>query len=88
MAEVYVKHKKTYFLVKMAEFFCNAWLICLIVLLAMDIVACLAGARAATRYSKGFFSYDSLTFFATCVFFLLCRHLCKLICKKLEHHTP
>lgn len=85
MAEVYVKHKKTYFLVKMAEFFCNAWLICLIVLLAIDVIAWLSGET--NRFSEGFLSYNSLAFFATCIFFLLCRHLCKLICKKLEHHV-
>lgn len=85
MAEIYVKHKKTYFLVKLAEFFCNAWLICLILLLALDILAWFSGMK--NRFSDGVLSYDSLAFFATCIFFLLCRYLCKLICKKLEHHT-
>ena len=85
MAEVYVKHKKTYFLVKMAEFFCNAWLVILVLLTLLDIYDYIDGGDH--RYAEGLFHPKAMGFLLTVVFFILCRYLCKYLCKKLVHHA-
>ncbi|WP_300774881.1 hypothetical protein [uncultured Desulfovibrio sp.] len=84
MAEIYVKHKKTYFLVKMVALFVNVWLVICALLTVLDLCVYLYGGHH--RYAEGILHPKAIGFLLAVVFLLILRYLCKFFCKKLEHH--
>lgn len=84
MAGIYVKHKKTYFLVK----FCGCWiyfgLFSLGVVFVLSLIAELFGTPS-TIFSEPFSSSGGRGFWGLSAFALICLTGYKFICKKLEH---
>ena len=81
MAEIYVKHKKTYLLVKVIGFFIYLNLFFAGALFVLhDVIGFFAGFGMFTNFTT-----KDAKFIAGCVFLISLLYLCKKISKKLEH---
>ncbi|WP_296303786.1 hypothetical protein [uncultured Desulfovibrio sp.] len=84
MAEIYVKHKKTYVLVKFCGFWIYFWLFSLGVVFVLSLLSELSGSTTSI-FSEPFSSSRGRSFWIGSAFALICFAGYKFVCKKLEH---